>query len=359
MIKEKNVFYVVVLFCLILFSVGFRPATDFTISARVEDPLAVRISFESSLDFSNHKIILYRSTAELAGPDINKIRYPIAEFHIDSDQNPATFIDQSAAHNAAYLYFAVLKQKDWDETLATSNTIKISTPDVTVEQLEEPVILVNKRYYYLEIQNNGKMVKRYPVSLGRDPFKRKLHQDNKTTPEGVYKIINLQARATFYKAIDIDYPNPLDRIRYDFMKKEGLVPNGRGIGGEIQIHGQAPRWGSIHRNWTWGCISLRNEDMDEILNLATIKVGIPVVIFGYDFSLEDMTLLEEERSLDDIKSVQTMLEKMGFYEGKIDGVLGRLTRFAIGHYQKDQGLPISCVLDSKTTNMIEKLLETK
>jgi len=354
--QKRSSFYLVALLCLILLESRFSPDLDFIISAQIENPRTVRISFVSSLDLSSHDIILYRSTAELAGPNINTIRYPVAEFQVDSTQNPTSLLDQNVANNVTYLYHAVLKQKGRDEILATSDTIKISIPDVSFDQLEFPVILVNKRYYYLEIQNKGKTVKRYPISLGRDPFERKLYQDNKTTPEGIYKVINLQSRATFYKAIDIDYPNTLDRIRYDFMKEEGFVPDGRGIGGEIQIHGQAPSWGSIHRNWTWGCISLRNSDMDEILNLPTIKIGIPVVIFGYDFSLEDKILLERERSLEDIKAVQTLLVEMDFFEGTIDGVLGRLTRFAIGCYQKDQDLPISCALDSQTTKMMMKLL---
>lgn len=77
---------------------------------------------------------------------------------------------------------------------------------------------------HIEIQNKGRTAKRYPLSLGRDPFTRELYQDNKTTPEGLYRIINLQEKATFYKAIDINYPNAADRLRYDFLKTEGLVP---------------------------------------------------------------------------------------------------------------------------------------
>jgi hypothetical protein len=40
--------------------------------------------------------------------------------------------------------------------------------------------------------------------------------------------------------------------------------------------------------------------------------------------------------------------------GMIDGGVGKQTRFAIGRYQKEQGLPISCVLDSRT---VESLMD--
>ncbi len=273
-----------------LFLPMFLPADDFLISAHIENQHTIRIDFKIPEDKQGAELILYRSTVKLTDPNIDKVRYPVAEFRINSENNPKTFFDHYTAHNVIYYYLAFIRQKDRDGILATSNTVEISTPDVIIEGLNEPVILINKKYYYLEIQINGRTAKRYPISLGRDPFTRKLHQDNKTTPEGLYRIINLQTKATFYKAIDINYPNAVDRLRYDFMKAEGLVPENRGIGGEIQIHGQHARWGSIQRNWTWGCISLRNTDMDEIFDLSILKVGIPVVIFGYELSLEDLQL---------------------------------------------------------------------
>lgn len=312
----------------------------------------IRIDFKTSMDTNGTELILYRSTAKLTGSNINKVRYPVAEFQVDAEPNPATFLDHDTAHNVTYHYQAFIRKKGQKDTLAKSNTIEISVPNVTIEELTNPVILIDKRHYYLEIQNNQKIVKRYPISLGRDPFKRKIHQDNKTTPEGLYKITNLQTEATFYKAIDIDYPNALDRIRYDFMKEEVLVPENRGIGGEIQIHGKHPRFGSIQRNWTWGCISLRNTDMDEIFSFPALKVGIPVIIFGREFSLEDAMSLEKGRPLDEIKSVQKKLAAMGLYRGQIDGFLGRQTQFAIGRYQKEQDLPISCVLDARTVGLL-------
>ena len=333
---------------------GFISAKDLEISAQVVNNQTIRIDFEAEMDTKDTELILYRSTAELTGSNIDKVKYPVAEFRIDPEQTPTTYFDHHFAHNVTYHYLAFIRQNGQTHNLAISNTVEISLPNVIIEELANPVILVNKRYYYLEIQNKGKTEKRYPISLGRDPFKRKIHQDFKTTPEGLYKIINLQAQATFYKAIDIDYPNALDRIRYDFMKTEGLIPVDRGVGGEIQVHGKHPRFGSIKRNWTWGCISLRNTDMDEIFSLPALKVGIPVIISGQEVSLEDAMSLNEERPLDEIKSVQKKLLELDLYQGKIDGILGRQTQFAIGRYQKSQGLPINCVLDTRTAGLLFK-----
>jgi lipoprotein-anchoring transpeptidase ErfK/SrfK len=262
-------------------------ANDFNISARIVNTNTVRIDFNSLTKTKGTELILLRSTAKLANSKVNKIRYPVTEFLIDSTQNPLAFLDQYTAHNVTYFYLAFTRKKGQTKAIDTSNPVEISIPNSSIKELDDPVILIDKKHYYLEIQNNGKTAKKYPMSLGRDPFTRKLHQDNKTTPEGLYKIINLQKKATFYKAIDINYPNTLDRIRYNSMRANGQIPNGRGIGGEIQIHGKHPRFGSIQRNWTWGCISLRNADMDEIFSLSGLKVGIPVIIFGHELTLEE------------------------------------------------------------------------
>ena len=350
--KKTVTLYYAVLAFIFLFLPRFLPADDFLISAHIENQHTIRIDFKIPEGNLGAELFLYRSTVKLTSPNIDKVRYPVAEFRINSKQNPITFLDHYTAHNVIYHYLAFIRQKDRNDILATSNTVEISTPDVLIEGLNEPVILINKKYYYLEIQTNGRTAKRYPISLGRDPFTRKLHQDNKTTPEGLYRIINLQAKATFYKAIDINYPNAEDRLRFDFMKAEGLVPENRGIGGEIQIHGQHSRWGSIQRNWTWGCISLRNTDMDEIFNLSILKVGIPIVIFGYEFSSEELMSPEEEKPLEIIKAAQKKLSKIGVYKGSIDGIIGRQTQLAIGRFQKDQGLPVSCVLDDRTVELL-------
>ena len=50
--------------------------------------------------------------------------------------------------------------------------------------------------------------------------------------------------------------------------------------------------------------------MDEIFNLSALKNGIPVVIFGYEFSLEDLMSLEEERPKDIILAAQKKLSKI-------------------------------------------------
>ena len=136
-------------------------------------------------------------------------------------------------------------------------------------------LFVDKVNYFLELGYAGIAIKRYPISLGRLPHNRKLCFDQRSTPEGVYKVAYLWPKATFYKAIGVNYPNRIDHLRYNRARKEKRLPYAGGenpsIGGSIQIHG-----GGIGNNWTFGCIAMRNEDIDELFSIPFLKVGSPI-----------------------------------------------------------------------------------
>jgi len=55
---------------------------------------------------------------------------------------------------------------------------------------------------------------------------------------------------------------------------------------------------------------------------------------------------------DDINKVQKSLNDKGFYHGQIDGILGPLTRQAIGDYQKSEKLPVTKHLDAETAGKL-------
>ena len=203
------------------------------------------------------------------------------------------------------------------------------------------------------MSDGGNPVKRYPIVLGRDPIRRKLHQDFSTTPEGLYRIINLKTRSMFHKAFDLNYPNRVDRIRYDFMKRMGRVPKEQSIGGEIQIHGQFRGWG-LERNWTWGCISLRDMDVDELFNHKEIAVGTPVVMVGGHVTRKDVLSIKKKWSRADMIRIQARLKSLGLYRGKLDGTMGAETRWALGRYQLNQGYPVTCELDARSVRNLIK-----
>ena len=218
----------------------------------------------------------------------------------------------------------------------------LKIPNRALPPLSNPELEIRKLDYTLPVLDNGRPVKRYPVALGGDPEKRKFCQDMKSTPEGWYEVYNLQPVATYFKALDLDYPRPIDSVRHQLAIQRGAIEPTRPIGGEIQIHG----WG-IAGNWTAGCIALRDEDMTEIFNDPAIRPGLPVFITGSQVSESDRPWLRAP-SAESVAAVQTVLKESGLYQGAVDGQFGNGTALALGRYQVRHGLPDSCQLDRTT-----------
>lgn len=56
------------------------------------------------------------------------------------------------------------------------------------------------------------------------------------------------------------------------------------------------------------------------------------------------------------KQIQTALQKAGFYNGQIDGKIGKNTKRAIRKFQKDNDLPSDGVVGKKTREKLRKYL---
>lgn len=168
-----------------------------------------------------------------------------------------------------------------------------------------PWLRVDKSRYLLSVLEGERVLKSYALAMGRKPLTRKLEFDQASTPEGRYRLIGLQPEATYYKALDIDYPNETDQARH------ALLSPGSEIGGEIQIHGMG-----ITRNWTWGCMAMRDQDIDEIFRHPEIGVGTVVWIYGGEVSLAQL---------------------------QADARAGEVDRLALGRRQKRAGRPVTCL----------------
>ena len=101
-----------------------------------------------------------------------------------------------------------------------------------VETLNGKVIekvLVLKSAHQLQLINDGKPIKTYRISLGKNPRGPKLMEGDKRTPEGFYWIDWRKTSNNFNLAMHISYPNITDSAR---ARREGVAP-----GGMIMIHG--------------------------------------------------------------------------------------------------------------------------
>jgi len=144
---------------------------------------------------------------------------------------------------------------------------------VSFAQVPVDLVRVIKSERKLMLFSEGRVIHEFKVALGGKPKGHKQQEGDKRTPEGRYMLDYKKADSAFYKAIHISYPNPDDVAS---AKKRGVSP-----GGQIMIHGQQNGLGwfgflSQRRDWTDGCIALKNGEMDVVWNL--VKEGTQVEI---------------------------------------------------------------------------------
>ena len=141
---------------------------------------------------------------------------------------------------------------------------------------------VFKKRHRLVVYYKGRLFKDYHAVFGRsfEPG-TKLWEGDRRTPEGVYTIIGRHPSRRWDWFLTLNYPNDIDRHRYEQLRDGGEVPNEDGhpvgVGGRIGIHGtDNPLLNSGDVNWTTGCISVDDEDVEELKRL--LPTGTLVII---------------------------------------------------------------------------------
>ena len=150
------------------------------------------------------------------------------------------------------------------------------------ESEKKKVILINKSKYSLDLLQNGKKLKQYPIELGFNPVDDKQMEGDFCTPEGIYPAIKLPpSESNYHRAILIDYPSFENRLSFHAKQKSGILPNDATIGGKIEIHGNGSgkKGNEEGRNWTLGCVALSDRDIESLYDSVT--TGTPIVIVKY------------------------------------------------------------------------------
>ena len=139
-------------------------------------------------------------------------------------------------------------------------------------------IRVYKAQRYLQLMHQNQVIRRYPIRLGFTPIGHKIQEGDGKTPEGSYMIDWHNPQSSFYKWLHISYPNAADQQK--------AAQLGVSAGGDIMIHGSAtslqmktvPQLNRYfpQKDWTWGCIAVRNIDMDEIWQLVNNHTAIHI-----------------------------------------------------------------------------------
>jgi len=129
-------------------------------------------------------------------------------------------------------------------------------------------IVVHKADRKMFLVSGNKTLKQYDIALGGDPVGPKQFEGDGKTPEGAYFINRLNPNSTYYLSLGISYPNDADRAA---AKAAGKEP-----GGDIFIHGRDGKNRGHGKDWTVGCIAVKDREIAEIYPM--VGVGTPIFI---------------------------------------------------------------------------------
>ncbi|MFT5143879.1 MAG: murein L,D-transpeptidase YafK [Rhodothermales bacterium] len=162
------------------------------------------------------------------------------------------------------------------------------------EDISNIWIRISKESQTLFVYRGDELIRRLPADLGYNFFSDKVKRgdvrdpDHWRTPNGVFYVVNKNARSQYHKAFVLNYPNREDAVRglrdslitasqyRAIVRADSMVsmpPMNTELGGWIEIHGEGT---GRRANWTQGCIAVLNESIDALWDL--IHVGTPVVI---------------------------------------------------------------------------------
>lgn len=149
--------------------------------------------------------------------------------------------------------------------------VGLSGCDSKIRHYEGPAVtsvVVKKQQRKMYLLHRGKVLRQYDIGLGFAPEGHKEQRGDGRTPEGVYKIDRRNPDSRFHLSLGISYPNAQDVARAQTM---GVHP-----GGDIFIHGRPKAYQDGKRDWTWGCIGVTNDEIEDIYSM--VRDGTPVKI---------------------------------------------------------------------------------
>lgn len=130
-------------------------------------------------------------------------------------------------------------------------------------------IVIDKSDYELSVYDDKGWYATYPVVFGNNSLGDKKMQGDKNTPEGTFYIIAKRVHNKWCRFLTLDYPNEESRTKFNQRKQRGEIPANASIGGGIGIHGTWPHDDYMidrYKNWTEGCISMKNDEVIELYN---------------------------------------------------------------------------------------------
>lgn len=133
----------------------------------------------------------------------------------------------------------------------------------------------------IEVRAGDEVLLRFAASLGPGGAGYKTREGDRVTPVGRYHV-TMHQPSQYRVFLRLDYPNAEDRARFARLKRDGALPDGATIGGDIGIHGppvsmtDEEKKGLVGRDWTLGCVAVQDEEIKALAKL--VPVGTEVII---------------------------------------------------------------------------------
>lgn len=139
---------------------------------------------------------------------------------------------------------------------------------LTYDGPEVTEIRVYKTERRMDLLHGEEVLRSYEIGLGFAPEGHKEREGDGRTPEGLYHIDRQNPRSAYHLSIGISYPNEQDRER---ARELGVSP-----GGDIFIHGRGRNHRFARGDWSVGCITVTDAEIEEIYSM--VRLDTPILI---------------------------------------------------------------------------------
>ncbi len=145
---------------------------------------------------------------------------------------------------------------------ASPNVVRYTGPEID----RVGVFKKSRKMYLL---SSKQLIQAYDIDLGWAPVGDKKYEGDGKTPEGHYLIDRRNPQSRFHLSLGIDYPRS-----QDVAEAKAL---GKSPGGDIFIHGEGEPDEELGPDWTWGCIAVTNDEMEQVYSM--VRTGTLVSIY--------------------------------------------------------------------------------
>jgi len=130
-------------------------------------------------------------------------------------------------------------------------------------------IVVFKSQRQMLLLHDDTVLSSHAVELGFTPSGAKEFEGDGRTPEGRYLINRRNPNSSFHLSLGISYPNEDD--------VQAALDAGKKPGGDIFIHGRRSIFQPRGVDWTAGCISVTNREIEKIY--AMVRDGTVIDLY--------------------------------------------------------------------------------